>query len=246
MNPGRSPREARKPARGRTSSEGIGGKTFSSTIKAATPKMPKEPMTPLTQPVTRPHPALREDGRTITDDPGVGAPTHHDRSNSSRTAHAAKPTIRPADATSSARSGNEPSDIRPAALSNSEQAITVQIAANNANEKRSTYARAPIAKKTASATHSSQTATTTTAATRLTGFSPSATSRAFSWHSSMTCRGIIFAAISTPMGTTTISSNNPTPGMKSGMGSIGLKTYPTMRAAKTLAYQGVLGWRYAR
>ncbi len=80
------------------------------------------------------------------------------------------------------------------------------------------------ARKTASATHSSQTPTTTTAAMRLMGFSPSVIARAFSWQSSMTCRGIIFAAIQTPIGTTTTSSSNPTPGMKSGMGSMGLKT----------------------
>src|SRR5919112_6199479 len=99
------------------------------------------------------------------------------------------------------------------------------------------------AKKTASATHSSQIVTTTTAATRLTGFSPSSTSLAFWRHSANTSGGIIFAARRTPTGTTTISSSSPTTGMKSGIGSMGLKTWPTMRAAKTFAYQGVLGWR---
>ena len=71
------------------------------------------------------------------------------------------------------------------------------------------------AKKTASATHSNQIATTTTAATRLTGFSP---------YSANTSGGIIFAAMRMPMGTTTISSSSPTMGMKSGMGSMGLNT----------------------
>src|SRR5215208_7023027 len=46
-------------------------------------------------------------------------------------------------------------------------------------------------KKTASAPHISQMATTTTAAPRLTGFSSCATSRAFSLHSSKMSRGII-------------------------------------------------------
>jgi hypothetical protein len=49
-----------------------------------------------------------------------------------------------------------------------------------------------------------------------------------------------------PIGATTISSNSPTPGMKSGIGSVGLNTYPTTRAANTLAYQGVRGCLYAR
>src|SRR5215204_7420555 len=97
------------------------------------------------------------------------------------------------------------------------------------------------AKNTASATHINHTATTTNAPTRLTGFSPSVISRAFSRHSANTSEGIIFIVMKTPKGTTTISSSNPTTGMKSGIGSIGLKTYPTTRAAKTFAYQGVLG-----
>ena len=63
-------------------------------------------------------------------------------------------------------------------------------------------------------------ATTTTAATRLTGFSPSATSRAFSLHSSKTAWGIIVIAISTDYHL----AKQPTPGMKSGMGFMGLKT----------------------
>lgn len=72
------------------------------------------------------------------------------------------------------------------------------------------------------------------------------TLRAFFRHSANTSAEVILAAISTPIGATTISSNSPTPGMKSGIGSVGLNTYPTKRAANTLAYQGVHGCLYAR
>jgi hypothetical protein len=50
------------------------------------------------------------------------------------------------------------------------------------------------------------------------------TSWDLSRHSARTSPGISFLARITPRGTTTISSNRPTTGIKSGMGSMGEKT----------------------
>ena len=65
--------------------------------------------------------------------------------------------------------------------------------------------------------------------------------RAFSLHSSITSLGIIVTRRAVPAGAMIKSSRYPITGMKSGIKSIGLKTYPIMKTPKTFAYQGVFG-----
>src|SRR5215207_2153831 len=92
---------------------------------------------------------------------------------------------------------------------------------------------------TASAARATQRATTTMAATLLTGLS--VISRASSRHSARTWGGIIRTASATPSGMRIRSSRYPRTGIGSGMRSMGLKAYPTTTAAKTRAYQDTLG-----